>query len=75
MMLGGSYRAVSGVFLLLLLLLVPVQSRGQKWVGTWSSAPYAAGTNTPPAPYLENNTLRQVVRVSIGGDTDRKSVV
>lgn len=42
-----------------------------KWVGTWSCAPYAAGTNTPPAPYLANNTLRQIVRVSIGGDTLR----
>ena len=71
MMFSVGHRAVSGVLLLLLLLLVPVQSRGQKWVGTWSSAPYAAGTNTPPAPYLENNTLRQVVRVSIGGDTLR----
>ncbi|MFY0686385.1 MAG: SGNH/GDSL hydrolase family protein [Cyclobacteriaceae bacterium] len=39
-----------------------------KWVGTWSCAPYAAeARNTPPAPYLENNTLRQVIRVSIGG--------
>ena len=42
------------------------------WVGTWSCAPYAAGEgNTPPAPYLANNTLRQVIRVSIGGDTLR----
>lgn len=42
------------------------------WVGSWSCAPYAAGaSNTPPSPYLENNTLRQVVRVSIGGDTLR----
>ena len=43
----------------------------QRWVGTWSAAPYEAGTNTPPSPYLANNTLRQVVRVSIGGDTLR----
>lgn len=42
------------------------------WVGSWSCAPYAAGaSNTPPAPYLANNTLRQVVRVSISGDTVR----
>jgi lysophospholipase L1-like esterase len=46
-----------------------VQSK--KWVGTWSCAPYAAGTNTPPSPYLANNTLRQIIRVSIGGDTLR----
>jgi len=43
----------------------------KKWVGTWSAAPYAAGTNTPPSPYLANNTLRQIIRVSIGGDTLR----
>ena len=42
------------------------------WVGSWSCAPYAAGaSNTPPSPYLANNTLRQVVRVSISGDTLR----
>jgi lysophospholipase L1-like esterase len=42
-----------------------------KWVGTWSCAPYAAGNNTPPEPYLEGNTLRQIVRCSLGGDTIR----
>ncbi len=42
------------------------------WVGTWGCATYAAGSsNTPPSPYIANNTLRQVVRVSIGGDTLR----
>ena len=49
-----------------------VYSQSGKWVGSWSCAPYAAGaTNVPPPPYLENNTLRQVVRVSIGGDSLR----
>ncbi|MGE4568811.1 MAG: SGNH/GDSL hydrolase family protein [Bacteroidales bacterium] len=67
----GSFQRAFGWATLLLLLLVPTTVRGQKWVATWSAAPYAAGTNTPPAPYLENNTLRQVVRVSIGGDTLR----
>ena len=42
-----------------------------KWVGTWSCAPYAAAENTPPSPYLAHNTLRQIIRVSIGGDTLR----
>ncbi|MEJ2543337.1 MAG: GDSL-type esterase/lipase family protein [Calditrichaceae bacterium] len=42
-----------------------------KWVGTWSCAPYAAASNTPPSPYLANNTLRQIIRVSLGGDTLR----
>jgi lysophospholipase L1-like esterase len=44
----------------------------RKWVGTWSAAPYLVeAANMPPAPGLTNNTLRQVVRVSIGGDTLR----
>jgi lysophospholipase L1-like esterase len=47
------------------------QSGAKTWVGTWAAAPYAAGTNTPPAPGLANNTFRQIVRVSIGGDTLR----
>lgn len=42
------------------------------WVGTWSAAPYLVeAANMPPSPGLANNTLRQVVRVSIGGDTLR----
>lgn len=42
------------------------------WVGTWGCAPYAvASANTPPSPYIANNTLRQIVRVSIGGDSVR----
>ena len=43
-----------------------------KWVGTWSTAPQLVEpANMPPAPGLTNNTLRQVVRVSIGGDSLR----
>lgn len=42
------------------------------WVGTWSAAPYDVGTNNmPPSPGLNGNSLRQIVRVSIGGDTIR----
>jgi lysophospholipase L1-like esterase len=43
-----------------------------KWVGTWSTAPQLVEPgNMPPSPGLSNNSLRQVVRVSIGGDTLR----
>lgn len=42
------------------------------WVGTWSAAMQLVEPgNLPPDPGLSNNTLRQVVRVSIGGDTLR----
>jgi lysophospholipase L1-like esterase len=51
------------------------QSNGdstKKWVGTWSTAPQLVEPgNMPPSPGLPNNSLRQVVRVSIGGDTLR----
>ena len=39
------------------------------WVGTWSCAPQKVETqNLPPSPGLQGNLLRQVVRVTIGGD-------
>jgi len=42
------------------------------WVGTWSTAPQLVEPgNMPPEPGLSNNTLRQVVRVSLGGDSLR----
>jgi lysophospholipase L1-like esterase len=45
---------------------------GTTWVGTWGTAPQLTeSSNMPPSPGLSNNTLRQVVRVSIGGDQVR----
>ncbi len=47
-------------------------SSAKKWVGTWSTAPQLVEPgNNPPAPGLSNNTLRQIVRVSLGGDSLR----
>ena len=47
-------------------------SSAKKWVGTWSTAPQLVETsNLPPSPGLTDNSLRQIVRVSIGGDTIR----
>ena len=38
------------------------------WVGTWGTAPQLVERhNNPPAPGLENNSLREIVQVSIGG--------
>src|SRR4051812_30925057 len=38
------------------------------WVGTWATGPQLTEPgNVPPAPGLTNNTLRQVVFTSIGG--------
>jgi hypothetical protein len=44
----------------------------EEWVGTWSCAPQLVEPGSmPPLPGLSNNTLRQVVRVSIDGDSLR----
>jgi lysophospholipase L1-like esterase len=50
----------------------PNSSLTKKWVGTWATAPQLVEpSNMPPSPGLTNNSLRQIVRVSIGGDTVR----
>ncbi|MDI9419342.1 MAG: SGNH/GDSL hydrolase family protein [Bacillota bacterium] len=44
----------------------------EHWVGTWASSQQLVEPhNMPPSPGLANNTLRQVVRVSIGGERIR----
>ncbi|WP_243699410.1 SGNH/GDSL hydrolase family protein [Natronoflexus pectinivorans] len=48
------------------------KSSNEKWVGTWVTAPQLVEPhNMPPEPGLTNNTLRQIARVSIGGDSLR----
>lgn len=43
-----------------------------EWVGTWAtSVQLTEPRNLPPEPGLAGNTLRQIVRASIGGDTLR----
>ncbi len=42
--------------------------KAKRWVGTWGTArQLVEPNNMPPSPGLSNNTLRQVVCVSIGG--------
>ena len=42
------------------------------WVGTWGTAPQLVErNNNPPSPGLGNNSLRQIVQVSIGGEKVR----
>lgn len=42
------------------------------WVATWASSQLTAGTNeTPFKPPLKENTVRQQIRVNIGGDKIR----
>ena len=47
---------------------LPAQPAAVTWVGTWAAAPQLVeDANLPPAPGFADSTLRQVVRVSIGG--------
>ena len=49
-----------------------ISTPGKKWVGTWTTAPQLVEPgNNPPSPGLSNNTLRQIVHVSLGGDSLR----
>ncbi|MBN1695748.1 SGNH/GDSL hydrolase family protein [candidate division WOR-3 bacterium] len=52
--------------------LKDISNPDKVWVGTWSTAPQLVEPhNNPPSPGLSNNSLRQIVRVSIGGDSLR----
>ena len=47
---------------------IPKKSNTENWVGTWACAQMLVEPNNmPPAPGLSENTLRQIIRVSIGG--------
>lgn len=46
-----------------------VPAGADAWVGTWGASPQLTEpANLPPPPGLAGNTLRQVVRVSVGGE-------
>ena len=63
-------RTLAG--LLFTLASLSFRSSAEEWVGTWSTSPQLVEPqNTPPKPGLSRNTLRQIVRVSIGGDSLR----
>ena len=61
-------------FLLTMALAIitsPTQAQ-EHWVGTWGTAPQLVEShNNPPSPGLGGNSLRQIVQVSIGGETVR----
>lgn len=54
----------------LLIALITASARGDEphWVGTWGASPQLTEPNNmPPKPGLADATLRQAVRVSLGG--------
>lgn len=57
------------VFLISAIASCNSNNTNANWVATWSTAPQLVEPhNNPPAPGLTNNTLRQIVRVSIGSN-------
>lgn len=47
-------------------------AKPQKWIATWACAPQLCEPkNLPPSPGFEDCTLRQFLRVSLGGKTSR----
>ena len=56
------------IMMLACMLMAVVALAGGHWVGTWGTAPQLVERhNNPPAPGLTNNSLREIVQVSIGG--------
>ena len=48
---------------------IDASDTGERWVGTWAASPQLVeSANMPPRLGLTNNTLRQIVCVSIGGE-------
>lgn len=72
------FKPLAGILFIFLLFVVckseltAISSTAEEWVGTWRTAPQLVEErNNPPEPGLSHNTLRQVVRVSLGGDSLR----
>lgn len=71
-------KLLSALFCLSFLMIVTISlaavaaagsESSERWVGTWAASQQLVERhNLPPEPGLAYNTLRQVVRVSIGGD-------
>ena len=64
--------SIAVIILLLCTSCASLQSRATKtkecWICTWlSGQQLTEPRNNPPAPYLTDNTLRQVVHVTLGG--------
>ena len=56
----------------LLTCILALNIHAENWVGTWATAPQLiTSDNNPPQPGLSNNSIRQIVRVSIGGHSLR----
>jgi hypothetical protein len=70
---GKSHATATHIFILLLFAIAPAAAREPAhWVGTWaSSQQIPEDRNALPNADLEDATLRQIVRTTIGGGTIR----
>jgi len=69
---NNTFLSLLSVILVSLIISSESVQAKTTWVGTWATAPQLVEPNNmPPAPGLTNNSLRQVVRVSIGGKSMR----
>jgi lysophospholipase L1-like esterase len=60
------------IFIVLFCFIAGNSAQTANWVGTWSTAPQLVEpNNNPPSPGLSDNTIRQIARVSLGGDSLR----
>ena len=69
-----SFKSALSTFTIFIILFFSSVIFGQtnEWVGTWTTSPQLVEQrNNPPEPGLSSNTLRQVVHVSIGGESLR----
>ena len=65
-------RTFKTALLLCFSLTAATATADNHWVGTWGTAPQLVeSNNNPPSPGLGNNSLREIVQVSIGGEKVR----
>lgn len=70
---GGVVRSLV-LGLCLLLAAAPIYAAQPAWVGTWATSPILDNNKDANTPVLADATLRQVVRVSVGGKKVRLRV-
>ena len=66
-----SFKSALSTFTIFIIVFFSsiIFAQSNDWVGTWTTSPQLVEQrNNPPDPGLSNNTLRQVVHVSIGGE-------
>ncbi len=70
---GGASHVAQFVLLIVSISCISnIASAAERWVGTWGSGQQLVNSgNYVASPYLANNTLRQIVRASLGGSKIR----